>query len=541
MILSLQDITAILLKNPYAERMEQIKKYASKLIMHNTGKGKSKFIEQMDYFEKPELLLLRQKYSPSNEDFFSRLHRPLDKIFNAKGGSSNYYLPDSQKPRLLEMLKNVSDGYNIRKWVETFWLPSYNYDPMGLIFMEVADGVTYPTYKCSLDIYTYPPSKGRDLKYVIFKAEKRNNDGLEYYRVVDDTYDYLIKWNGAQAVIVKDETYTNYFGKVPAITIGDLYDNVKGFFISPDDDIVDIADQYLRDRSVLTMFTLHHGFPLRWAYKSDCPTCKGTGKISADNCPSCNGSGNKSKYDVAETITIPVPQSKDDPMLAPNIAGYVTPPIETWVQMAESIDAKYKDAHYATWGTHQMEDSSNQTATGRFIDVQPVNERLYKYSDSGEFVEKWITDMIGQFNFEGSYNGCEVNYGRRYLIESPDDIWKKYQNAREKGVASIGSLNNMLIQYIQSEYQSDSIEQLRQLKMMKLEPFVHMTIDQAKLNVTNISDYYKKLYFSNWLNTLAPNDLIVKDLAALNTMLDAYVAPMIAAYEPPQPIKQVNQ
>jgi hypothetical protein len=228
-------------------------------------------------------------------------------------------------------------------------------------------------------------------------------------------------------------------------------------------------------------------------------------------------------------------------MLAPNIAGYVTPPIETWKQMQESIDGKYQAAHYATWGTHQMEDSSNETATGRFIDVQPVNERLCKYSDAGEFVEKWITDMIGTFNFEGSYQGCEVNYGRRYLIESPDDIWTKYQDARAKGVASIGSLNNMLMQYIQSEYQSDSIEQLRQIKLMKLEPFVHMTIDQAKLNVQNIADYYKKLYFSNWVMQLGANDLIVYDLMTLDKMLTDYVAPMIAAYEPPipQPIKTV--
>lgn len=524
-------ITSILLKNPHEKRMKEIKEYASKLIMHNTGKGKDKFIEQMDYFEKKELCDLRKKYSPSNEDFFSRLHRPLDKVFNAKGGSVNYYISADNKPRLLDKLKDVHEGYALRKWVETFWLSSYNYDPMGLIFMEIGDGITYPTYKCSLEIYCYPPSRGRKLDYVVFDDNERTEaaklkegyGGEKYYRVVDDAYDYTIKWDGQTATEVKDATYPNFYKEVPAITVGNIYDTVKGYFVSPDDDIIDIADQFFRERSVLTMFEMHHGFPIRWMYKGVCPKCKGTGKISADPCTACNGSGNKSKYDVAETIAIPVPKTKDDAVLAPNIAGYVTPPVETWQEMVESIEKKYRDAHYSTWGTHQTEDSSNETATGRFIDVQPVNERLGKYSDAGEYIERWITDMIGEFYFESSYSGCEVNYGRRYLIESPDEIWQKYQEARKAGIASIGSLNNMLLQYIQSEYQSDSMEQVRQVKMMKLEPFVHMTIEQAKANVISPLDFCKKLYFGQWVNQLGENDLINKDFPTLNTMLTEYV------------------
>jgi hypothetical protein len=109
------------------------------------------------------------------------------------------------------------------------------------------------------------------------------------------------------------------------------------------------------------------------------------------------------------------------------------------------------------------------------------------------------------------------------LIESPDEIWSKYQQARQAGIASIGSLNNMLLQYIQSEYQADSMEQVRQIKMMKLEPFVHMTIDQARNNVASPLDYNKKLYFSQWVNQLGENDIINKDLATLNTMLTDYV------------------
>lgn len=520
-------VTSLLLKNPHAKEFKEMKAYADKLIMHNTGRHKDKYIEKMDYFEKPELLELRKKYSPTNEDFFGRLHRPLDKVFNAKGGSANYYLPDSQKGQLLGILKDVHNGYSMKMWLRTFWMPAYNYDPNGLVFMEVGDGVSYPTYKCIEDIYTYPITNARELPYVIFCVDKKevmypiDEEHVKYYRVVDDATDRLVEWDGENAKVIDE--YTNFYGKVPAIKTGNIYDSVKGWFVSPDDSIIDMADQFMRERSVLTMFVLHHGFPIKWAYKSKCPTCQGTGKLAADACPSCNGSTLKSKFDVAETIGIPVPTSKDDPILAPDIAGYVSPPIDSWKEMVNSLDEKYRSAHFSRWGTHQQEDSSNETATGRFIDVQPVNESLGYTSDAAEDMDKWITDMLGMFYFEGSYKGCEVNYGRRFLIESPDEIWAKYQDARKNGVASIGSLNNLLMQYIMSEYQSDSMEMIRQIKMMKLEPFVHMTVEQAKNNVTNPLDYNKKLYFGEWINQLGENDLIIKDYKTLNAEFTDYV------------------
>lgn len=524
-------ITSILKHNPNKKRTERIKRYFRKLLMHNTGVGLEKAIEAMDYFEKPELLELRKKYSPSNTDLFGRLHRPLDKVFQARGGSAFYRVPDEKDFK--RRLGDVHGGYSLKEWLEVYWFSAANYDPMGLVFMEVGADETYPTYKCSETIYDYPVTRGRKLEYVVFRlpadSDCINNTATadmpaagaeQRFRVVDDMWDYTVTWDGEAATIV--ERFSNYFNEVPAITVGWIYDHVRAMYVSPDDQVIDAADQYLRNRSVMTMFKLHHGFPMKWQYAGVCPTCKGTGSLKGDTCPSCGGSTYKSKYDVSETIVLPVPKSKDQPILTPDVAGYVTPPVATWQQMLDDIQQEYAAMHYTLWGTHQVEDSEQQTATGRFIDVQPVNERLGQYSRASEFTETWITDMMGWFYYGPAYGGCDINYGRRYLVETPDIIWEKYADSRTKG-ASVATLDNLLLQYLQSEFQSDGMELMRQVKLMKLEPWVHMTTEQVKALGVPETDYLKKLYFGRWVNQLKPNDLINKDLGELDELLEAYV------------------
>jgi hypothetical protein len=309
---------------------------------------------------------------------------------------------------------------------------------------------------------------------------------------------------------------------VPAITNGSTYDPVGKCYVSPDHDIIDIADQHLRDRSVLTMFKLHHGFPIKWLYASDCPTCNGSKKLNGKPCPSCSGTGKKSKYDVAETIMAPFPK-QGDPIIS-DYAGYITPPVDSWNKMDDTIAELYKVAHYALWGTNQMEDSESaqpQTATGRFIDVQPVNDRLNGYADAAEYVEAWITDRVGQFNFK-SYKGCEIIYGRRFLIETPDEVAKKFQEAKKANSPYL-ALRYLYMQWLQSEFQADSVELGRQIKLFQLDYWPLLTMDEAKAVVEDPADMLRKLYFPQWVESLQQNDLITKTLDVLRGMRDAYM------------------
>jgi len=454
MILDKRQIVDILKNNPNKKLVKSIQDYSKKLVTLMTGSNLKEYISHMDYFEDNRLLAIRQKYARSTKDLFSRLHRPIDKVFSARGGSANYYLSEREKKQFLQALSDVTSGYKLRKWMETFWLPAYHYDPMGMVFMEVKNGNTYPTYKSCQDVYDYHFT-GRKLEYIVFKISDADakalnlKDGVVAYRVIDDAFDYIFTADGEKIENVKKQTYPNYFGQVPAIVNSDIYDQVLGYYISPDNDVVEIAEEYLREGSVKTVYKLHHGFPIKWMYAGACNTCGGTTKIHGNECPTCAGTGKKSKYDVSETIILDVPSDNQTPIVAPNIAGYTTPPTEGLNAMTDELTLLDTMMFRTKWGTEQIQDSANETATGRFIDVQPVNDALNKYSDAAEKMETWITDMIGSFTYQQGYHGADINYGRRFLIETPDIIWNKYSDARIAG-APITTLNLLLTQYYQT-------------------------------------------------------------------------------------------
>lgn len=517
--LTREQIKDILINRPNAKLIEKANAMRKKLKVHLHGLGLADYLAQIETYERPEALALRRQYAKSNKDMFSRVLRPIDKIFSAKGGGYFFDLPDSSKAAFTAQLRNVENGYSSRKWVENFWKPRYFDDPMGLIFMELEEdgSEVYPTYKSSEDVYDYY-NEGRELKYLVLRT-----DDKEIFRVVDDSFDALYRFDGKKVTKIPSQTFPNYFGYVPAKIISDLpYNGSEKLFASPIDDLIELADEFLRDDSVRTIYKFKHGFPKAWKYAEMCGDCKGSGHIEAQTCKSCNGTGKKLDSKVSDIMVLSVPE-QGQPTVAPDVAGYVTPDIEYLQQSMTELKDLENLIFQTHWGTHQKEDTANETATGRFIDVQPVNDRLNGYADAAESIETFITDAIGKFTYPTSYNGCSINYGRRFLIESPDAIWKKYEDARQKG-APLTTLDEHLREYLESKYQNNSLELQKYLKQMKVEPFVHLTIAEAKLNVPDSSEYLKKLYFCEWAALVPQNDWLIKNEIDLRKSLADYVA-----------------
>lgn len=535
MILTSSDIKRILKDRPNKAVIEAAKKYNNKMLMHIKGIGLADYIERMEGFERKEILDIRKKYARSNRDLFARLHRPEDKVFSARGGSTYYATSPQNEKRLRDLLSDVEWGHSMRQWIEAFWKAAYHYDPMGLVYMEVGNGETYPTYKSIADVYDYQ-HEGRMLEYVVFETDKkidRVKDGQKIqnkvYRIVDDATDMLVEWDGENYRTLKNETYPNYFGRVPAHIISDRYDQVTGLYISPDDEVVELADAYLMEGSVLNVFKKYFGFPRFWQYIGVCQDCKGTRHKGGDECPTCNGSGAKTSHDVSETINLPIPAG-EDPVLAPNVAGSITPDIEGWREMKiDKVDLE--DAMFITrWGTliaqrakgpdGTQEGTKGATATEMIIDQQPLIEQLNKLSESAEAMETWITNMIGQFNFNTAWNGAMVNYGRIYIISTPDEALKQYQEAKAKG-ASITLLNDKYTEYLYTKYPSWDPNLAIALKFLYVEPAFHMDMTAAK-NVLPVNEYVKKVYYSDWYSTLTPAEKLNKKITDLRNLLTEY-------------------
>lgn len=544
-------IVDIIKNNPAKATIKKAVDYNTKMRMHLYGDDLSKNISLVDGFEKDNMKAIRAKYAKSNKDLFSRLSRPIDKVFSARGGSAYYNMNDANDKRAMGLTMNVRDGYSAKKWIESFWKPHMLDDPNGVIFIEIGDGnpyplgVAYPTYKSITSIYDYA-TKGVMLDYIVFKLDDNDKKKAGYkpediiFRVVDDVNDYLVKQEQNEVTILKSDTIPNYFSIVPAIINSDVVSADTGLFISLFDEVVELANDFLLDGSIKRMMKFRHGFPKYWEYSDSCADCKGEGTVNGEKCNTCKGTGQKLMINPGDNKLLSWPETKDDPILAPNIAGYVEPS-KTYFDIASVELAELENAmNYTVWGAstaHKAQgptgvnaSDGQKTATQVIDDMQPKIDRLYPISEAAEKRHKFVIDLLITHNMKQTkywdVKGSSINYGRRYLLETPDIIWTRYSDARAKG-ASVSILDGLLREYIETKYVGDPISLAIQTKLMALEPFVHLTIAQAEPLIELELDYVKKLYFGQWVNSLRKNELLVMNEVQLEDLLTTYATDML--------------
>lgn len=549
MILSPDQIKTIILNNPNKALIEAGKKYNKEMRKHFYGEHLEASLGTIEGFEKDALRSLRVKYAKSNKDLFNRLSRPIDKVFSARGGSIYYNLPETQEKQARALAMDVKGGYSIKKWIENFWKAHFLDDPYGITFLEMAPvqkamllksqgkSFVYPTYKSIQCIYDYQPN-GSSLDYIVFVVCNQDKIANGYkpedkvFRVVDDAFDYYVLQEGDSVSIRNDHTFPNYFMYVPGMINSDIPDpNREGGHLSIYDDILELANTFLMKGSIKLTHEFLFAFPKYWQYANDCTTCGGTKLFEGAECKDCKGSGKSNVLKVSDALLLTHPKDKDDPTIAPNVAGFVSPDKIYYDIATHDLQLMEDLMNYTTWGAQGatkiqgMSVDSNgpapKTATEVNADIKPQSDRLGPITECAEKRHKFILDGVIQIQISQNYQGSSVNYGKRYMIESPDALWDKYSKARLAG-AAISVLDDMLFDYYEAKYNSDPVEFAIQTKLMRVEPFVHMTVSQLKGLNAGENDYKAKLYFGEWLSTLNKAMIIMNDADKLREMM--YVA-----------------
>jgi len=549
MILDQTQIAAIIKDNPGNKRIVDGRNYSKKMRRHIYGEGMDTYFESITGFERDSLKELRVKYSKSNKDLFSRLGRPLDKVFTARGGSVYYNLSEETEKRARLISQDIKDGYSVRKWVESFWKPHMLDDPFGIIFLEIASrqeairlkkqgkSFVYPTYKQITCIYDYLP-KGNRLEWIVFEvgADEKKAAGIDekttIYRIVDDAFDYWVEVKDDVVTVLPNHTYPNYFGEVPGMVNSDfLNPQYEYCFLSFYDEIIELAEQFLLKGSIKVTHDFMHGFPKYSEFAGNCNVCKGIGRLDGEICKSCNGSGKSAMVRVSDIKLLEWP-SKEDAVILPNqVGGYVEPSV-TFHEIATSDLQALEDSMAVTlWGTQSRlrtqgmsmgSDGAAKTATEVMDEIKPQADRLVPVSEMAELRHKFILDFVIKLQIAQSYGGSSVNYGRRYMLEGPDAIWLKYSDARTKG-APQNILDTLLNEYNEANYQSDPVGLAIAKKMMYVEPFVHYSASVLKGLSPDEKDYKAKLYFSEWLATQNESSLLSQTVDQLKQLLYAFV------------------
>ena len=454
-------------------------------------------VNQIEHIESDQKIKARKKYSRSIVDFFGRLMSPIENIFSSSGEVQDIKIENESNLKLmLESLSNCRDGKSLRRFIQEYWANLYHTDPNGIIFIEYVSTptvVAYPTYKGINTIRNYK-EKGQSCDWVLFEPTVSGSSLV--WRLVDSQTDWTITQTG-EGYALSENTFTHPFGQCPAVIISDILDIKRNIRISAFAKVVPIAKEYARDQSIKTLYKFLHGFPTHWRYVTQCRSCAGTGRKDANSCKECDGHGYMKKKDVTDLVTLPIPTG-EGVKLAPDIAGFISPDLATWDKYTEELELLDRIAFETHWGTHQTK-GTNETATGRFIDVQPVKNRLNKYADSAEYIEWRIIELIANAVLPTkpkTENICLLNYGRRYIIEGPDTLLKNYTDAKLTG-ANITVLDKLFAEFITSKYMNDPDWLRLELTKSKVEPYLHLAIVEV-FNVFGVYEAKKKAYFQTW-------------------------------------------
>jgi len=487
----------------------EMRKYSKELKALVNGED---FIDELickiENLESDKKANARALYSRSIKDLFSRLFQPIDNIYYASGGVKEYDINNQTvRTNFLKQIANIRDNKSLSEWVQTYAVQLYNTDPNGVIFLEYKTEPkidVYPTYKSIGKIRHYK-EKGQILEYIIFEPKVKNKK--TYWRIVDDLTDRTFEQIGNDFVLVPEKTFIHPFGQVPALICSNIQLAGEDEKLAPIDPIIDIAKEYARDQSFLTLYKIYKGNPIFWRYVQYCSDCSGTGKQDESNCTSCNGMGKiVAKSDVTDVVELPIPTDQESPVIAPNIAGFISPDLEVWTKYEETLKLLEEQMYKSHWGTsYGMNNVQGmKTATEVTFDKQPLENQLNKYADFIEYIEwklsEWILNLLDVQKTDKFDSKITINLGRRYIIESYDVLLERYEKsvlAEENSVV----LDKLFTEYLGAKYRNNPIDLQINLLKARIEPYLHLSLTKVK-EIFGNEEAQKKVLFSKWWQSL---------------------------------------
>ncbi len=454
------------------------------------GKDFTDLLIRIEHKEDAAKIAARKKYARSIKDMFERLLRPIDNIYSATGGTKNY------PKKYLDALKKISqirDGKTLEKWLQNIWMRLYQTDPNGVIIYEWCDDKFYPTYKSINCIRNYK-SEGQKLEWLLFEPTEKS--GIKYWRFIDEYFDYTIKEEQGGYTVVEEETYVNVFEEVPGFVISDIIKIGSCERLSPLHPIIELSKEYLRDQSIKTIFKFLHGMPIFWRYAIQCKKCQGTGKIGESICHDCVD-GYYVKKDITDCATLPYPDDKDAPNVAPNIAGFIAPDLTTWDQYSKELDLLYNIMFETIWGV-QDPTMVKKTATEVYLDTQPMITKLNVFADASQWCENFMTNLALKFLYptKSEDENAVILYGRNYIIEPLQVLLERYEASKAKG-DNTAILDRLLREFILSKYKNDPQSMNEEMLRLKVEPLIHFTVEQVS-SLYGPREAKEKMLFTSW-------------------------------------------
>ncbi len=492
----------------FIKKNEQIKPWVSKAREYSVrlralvdGKGfHEELIEQIEKIESTKRAAVRKKYSKDIRSLFKRLTNTRSNVFQANGGSVELNIKtEPLKDSITDALTDFKGQKSIHQYLAENLFQLADIDPSGLIYIEyksdngeIVD--IYPTYKSIQDIRGYK-AYGQQVKAVIFEPKPIPNGVV--WRVVDSEKEWFVNQFGQSYEEDTEKSFNHPFGDVPAIVLGEREEIGEKYRLSWLDKILPDAEMYALKTSVKTIYEIQKGFPLHWRMKMKHRDESGVRRTGQGVDASKDLKGVVDSNDVSDVINVPAPR-EGDPAIK-DYAGYISPDIDYLDYSTKSIQEKEESMATTLWGTTKEKgQKGKETATGRYIDLQPVHNELNNLTNIAEYVQNTLANFVVKAFDRTNNKDNKYIYvaGRRFLIESVDTVLERYDTSRKDGLPS-AILDKLLEEWVLTKYKTDPSMQDQMIKKIRIEPYVHW--DALAVNsMFGANESYKKVLFNDW-------------------------------------------
>lgn len=349
------------------------------------------------------------------------------------------------------------------------------------------DGLAQPTvYFVHLEsIIDLDVNRDGSTNYILFKVDKNTIVGIdkESYYVFDK--DSVLKSGYPSPHNLTDELGRPY---CPAFLMYPDFLNVTDNVMvnSPLTKSLGNLDWLLFWAVSKRYLDLYAPFPIYVSYEQDCSFVLPTGE-SCDNgfisvmdlesstktipCPHCS----KTKiHGAGSEITVPAPQSKEDPNLIDAIK--VIPAEEKSITYVTSEKQRLEqEIFYSVLGkTSSPIENFSQSTTQLDLSTESRKAVLIHIKSIFEKVHKKVLYTMNKIMFQDSFIGCSVNYGDNYFLTTQEQEAERYKKLKDTG-APESMLHASLEAIITTTYRTSPHIALLQQLYLEVEPYQTMS------------------------------------------------------------------
>ncbi len=516
MTLEPQQAITIVQKNPNGTFIKWLQAKYVIMRSHVTGIDAEALIERLEGFERENIMKARKKMMLSNKDVLTRILKPRQKIYSAKGGIESYNLATSELIQEWKEFLSHCAGKKIslKEYIRSKIQQAFDIDPMGLKWVGInADGEPFPTYKCIMGIYDYVIKDGVP-EYVVFTCGEQEKAAylavgaiteadlkLKVFRCVCDSYDRVIVWRSTPVITAEmPNEIALRTGCVQGEVISDIVccdENGFEYFESDLYEVSELLSQIVFGRSIYNIAYSQTAYPLMWMQALPCPTCHGKKVIGNSElnggapsngdmkCPECKGSGVYPHFQNSDTYiwefqkdvngSVPTPPLGIIETAIANLQYMKEEKRDMETLIVETIWGVSKVAPNSKSETAKVGNNTSETAFEANLNEEPKKDKLKEYSKWLANSIKWYADTMGKVKYEDAYISSAILCGDRYGVESPDEILTRITKAKAAGAAQ-AILESLHYEYLETKYENNPLE-LRKYKIYYLgEPYFFFTV-----------------------------------------------------------------